>query len=133
MLASMLTAASMAGCQNDSSSGGSSGDSGEGQEGTTTVNFYGASDMDKTAEAEIEAFMKENENTKVSICGYADKKTGNANINLRLSEKRAEAVAAALKEKGIAENRIEMNYKGDTEQPFSVNEENRVTICIAAE
>lgn len=79
------------------------------------------------------AFMQENENTKVSICGYADKKTGNANINLRLSEKRAEAVAAALKEKGIAENRIEMNYKGDTEQPFSVNEENRVTICIAAE
>lgn len=45
LLASMLTAASMAGCQNDSSSGGSSGDSGEGQEGTTTVNFYGASDM----------------------------------------------------------------------------------------
>lgn len=65
LLASMLTAASMAGCQNDSSSGGSSGDSGEGQEGTTTVNFYGASDMDKTAEAEIEAFMKENENIKV--------------------------------------------------------------------
>lgn len=67
LLASMLTAASMAGCQNDSSSGGNSGDSGEGQEGTTTVNFYGSSDMGQTVEAEIEAFMKENENIKVEF------------------------------------------------------------------
>ena len=53
LMASMLTAASMAGCQNDSSSGGSSGNGGDGAEGTTTVNFYGSSDMDQTVEAEL--------------------------------------------------------------------------------
>ena len=47
------------------------------------------------------------------------------------SKKRAEAVAAQLKEKGIDSQRITVDYKGDTVQPFSTAEENRVTICIA--
>lgn len=45
--------------------------------------------------------------------------------------KRANAVAEALKAKGITENRINVDYKGDTVQPFSTAEENRVSICIA--
>lgn len=43
--------------------------------------------------------MKNHADCKVTICGYADKQTGNANINMNLSKKRAEAVAAQLKEK----------------------------------
>lgn len=46
-------------------------------------------------------------------------------------KKRANAVAEALKAKGITENRINVDYKGDTVQPFSTAEENRVSICIA--
>ena len=75
--------------------------------------------------------MKNHADCKVTICGYADKQTGNANINMSLSKKRAEAVAAQLKEKGIDSQRITVDYKGDTVQPFSTAEENRVTICIA--
>ena len=79
---------------------------------------------------ELAKFMNENKDFKVVICGYADIKTGNKNVNLRLSKERAEATATALKDKGIAEDRIQVEYKGDSEQPFSVNDENRVAICV---
>ena len=70
---------------------------------------------------------------KIVITGYADKKTGNASINDRLSKARSAAVAKALEDKGIAANRITTDAKGDTIQPFNVNAENRVSICIAEE
>ena len=79
---------------------------------------------------ELVQYMNENKDSKVVISGYADVKTGNENINLRISEKRAKATAEALKAKGIAEDRIQIEYKGDTEQPFEVNEQNRVAICV---
>lgn len=82
--------------------------------------------------AEIANFLKENPKATVQITGYADKGTGNAKINKRLSEKRAEAVVEALKTKyGIADSRIKFDSKGDTEQPFSEEILNRVSICIA--
>lgn len=77
------------------------------------------------------AYLKEHTDAKVSLTGYADKNTGNARINKKLSQERAEAVAEALKAQGIAADRITVDYKGDTVQPFSVIEENRVTVCIA--
>lgn len=76
-------------------------------------------------------YMKENPSSKVNICGYADKQTGNSKFNKNLSKKRAEAVAEALKSAGIASDRISVDYKGDAEQPFSTMEQNRVSICIA--
>ena len=76
-------------------------------------------------------FMKNHADCKVTICGYADKQTGNTEINERLSKERAEAVAAMLKDKGIDSQRITVDHKGDTVQPFSTMEENRVSICIA--
>lgn len=75
-------------------------------------------------------YMEKNPATKVSITGYADKETGNPRINKALSEKRANNVAEALKSRGIAADRIVADYKGDTVQPYSVREENRVSICI---
>jgi len=48
-----------------------------------------------------------------------------------LSKERSAAVSAALQAKGIAASRITTDAKGDTVQPFNVNEENRVSICIA--
>lgn len=76
-------------------------------------------------------YMNNNPSSKVTICGYADKETGNARFNKTLSKKRAESVAEELKSAGISNDRITVDYKGDTEQPFSTVEQNRVTICIA--
>lgn len=80
--------------------------------------------------ADLVAFLQKNEEVKVSICGYADAATGTASINQRLSKERALAVEKALKAKGIAADRITVDFKGDKVQPFSKNEENRVAICI---
>lgn len=68
---------------------------------------------------------------KVSVTGYADVNTGNARINSKLSEARAKNVADALKSKGIAADRIAVDFKGDTVQPYATPKENRVSICIA--
>lgn len=77
-------------------------------------------------------YLKKHPEAKVSITGYADVKTGNANINSRLSKVRAEEVKRMLVNKyDINQDRISTDYKGDTEQPFSVNEKNRVCICLA--
>ena len=88
-------------------------------------------DTENAKIASLVEYMKENPSSKVNVCGYADKQTGNARFNKNLSKKRAEAVAEALKTAGIAADRITVDYKGDTEQPFSTMEQNRVSICIA--
>lgn len=80
---------------------------------------------------EIADYMKKNQSAIVEITGHADKGTGNAKINQKLSENRAKVVAQALiKNYGIAESRIKTAAKGDTVQPFSENDLNRVSICI---
>jgi len=79
------------------------------------------------------SFLKENPGTKVSVTGYADAGTGNPKINAMYAEQRAANVAKALIEAGIAESRITVDSKGDTVQPFSENDKNRVTIAIAKE
>ena len=80
---------------------------------------------------DLVAYMKEHPDSKITITGHADKQTGTTEINQKLSKKRVESVAEALKDKGIAESRITTEAKGDTVQPFSTMEENRVSICIA--
>lgn len=80
---------------------------------------------------ELATVLKENPKTKVNIVGYADAETGNDEINNSLGERRANAVRDMLiKEYGIAADRISVDSKGAKEQPFSVNEQNRVSICI---
>ncbi len=82
--------------------------------------------------AEIAAYLTEHPDAKVTITGYADAGTGTKAINARLGNERAKAVADALTSKyGIDEGRITYSGKGDTEQPFSENDMNRVSICIA--
>ncbi len=76
-------------------------------------------------------FLKENPETKVAITGYADVETGNPRINMKYSEGRAEGVRQALIDAGIDAARITTDAKGDTVQPFSENDKNRVSICIA--
>ena len=80
---------------------------------------------------EVVNYLKQNPKAKVSITGYADRGTGNAVINSRLSKQRANAVFAALVKRNIAASRIIKDAKGDTVQPFADNDQNRVVICIA--
>ena len=73
-----------------------------------------------------------NEYPKASIVltGYADKQTGNSKVNKRIAAKRANAVKKALVEKGIAADRLKIEVKGDAEQPFANNDDNRVVIAF---
>ena len=81
---------------------------------------------------DIVNYLNANPNAKVSITGYADKGTGNAQINERLGRNRAKVVTDRLvKQYKVDPSRIITDSKGDTEQPFAENDKNRVSICIA--
>lgn len=70
-----------------------------------------------------------NNNTKVTVVGYADKNTGSAKRNQKISELRAASVAKALESLGVDSSKITTDAKGDTVQPFSDNNDwNRVVI-----
>ncbi|MBB4036154.1 outer membrane protein OmpA-like peptidoglycan-associated protein [Dysgonomonas hofstadii] len=91
--------------------------------------------IDQTEWAKIELavnYLNENPGATCVITGYADKKTGNATINQRLSKNRSEAVAKAMEEKyGIAKNRLSVNWKGDGIQPFELdNDKNRAVLFL---
>ena len=78
-------------------------------------------------------FVK-NTGQKIKVVGYADKKTGNPKINIWLGEQRAKAVAKELMTKyGIPSDMLIVEWKGDTEQPFAINNWNRVVIMTAAQ
>ena len=69
---------------------------------------------------------------KVVVTGYADAGTGNDKINDRLAAQRADAVVKALQNQyGIDASRISYDSKGSRVQPFSDNDSNRVSICVA--
>jgi len=65
----------------------------------------------------------------IKVVGFADKQTGNADYNYGLSERRAKAVAKRLTEKyGIPTEKISIEWKGDTQQPYEINNWNRLVI-----
>jgi len=77
-------------------------------------------------------YLKENPSVNVIITGYADKSTGTATINQRLSEQRAEAVAKVLIDKyDISPNRITTKASGDKVQLFPTDQWNRVVVFTA--
>jgi len=92
----------------------------------------GSAHIDKNQEVSIfntAKYLQDNPSAKVKIVGFADKKTGTASINMKLSEKRAKNVADALINKyNISSNRVTVEWKGDTEQPYAENAWNRVAI-----
>ncbi|MCM1004689.1 MAG: OmpA family protein [Prevotella sp.] len=74
-------------------------------------------------------WLKANPNEKVNIVGYADKDTGTAEYNLKLSERRANAVADALVNTyGISRDRLNIRFDGSDVQPYSTNDWNRIVI-----
>jgi outer membrane protein OmpA-like peptidoglycan-associated protein len=49
---------------------------------------------------------------------------------VKYAKQRAEKVAKALQEKGIAASRMDVSSYGDTVQPFSENDRNRCVIVV---
>lgn len=74
-------------------------------------------------------YLLSNPEAVVELVGYADVQTGNPKYNQGISDRRAKAVAKYIAAKGISASRIVTDHKGDTVQPFAVNDENRVVIC----
>jgi outer membrane protein OmpA-like peptidoglycan-associated protein len=91
--------------------------------------------IDKNQEISIfntAEYLKNNPEVKVRVVAYADKKTGTAAYNDKLSEKRAKNVAKALTGKyNIDSSRVAVEWKGATEQPYADNAWNRVAIFLA--
>lgn len=98
-------------------------------------NVYFTIGSDKVREIEaakvkaLVKFLNENPDYRVAVVGYADKFTGNADINMALSEKRAAAVRKQLIEAGIDESRINSEFKGETGHFGENPDDNRVVIC----
>ena len=65
-----------------------------------------------------------------TVSGYADKETGSAAYNQKLSEERAQAVAEYLESKGVKADRLIVKGYGATVQPFSGNIENNRVVVI---
>jgi outer membrane protein OmpA-like peptidoglycan-associated protein len=105
----------------------------ESRESLKNVVFFrlNSSVIDKNQEGNIfntSEYAKKH-NLPVKVVGYADKKTGTADYNQGISERRARAVAKQLTDKyGIPTNKISIEWKGDTQQPYDVNNWNRVVI-----
>ena len=96
-----------------------------------TIGSANASAAETAKIDELAKFLKANPETKVTITGYADAETGSKDVNMRLSKKRADNVAAALTKAGVAADRITTEAKGATVQPFGVSTQNRVVIAVA--
>ena len=96
------------------------------------INKTNIRDTEEQKVKDIVDYMRQNQTAKVMVTGYADAGTGNDKINDRLAAQRADAVVKMLTEKyGIPADRISYDSKGARVQPFTDNDSNRVSICIA--
>lgn len=88
-----------------------------------------ASRKDLVNVKELAEYAKAN-NCKVVVSGYADSKTGSAEYNQKLSQKRADAVVNELVKMGVNRDNIVTEAKGgvDNLSPFSYNR--RATVKI---
>lgn len=81
---------------------------------------------------DIADYLSKYPKSKVSVTGYADAGTGNDPINDLLAARRADAVVTMLREQyGVSSDRISYDSKGARVQPFTMNDQNRVSVCIA--
>lgn len=103
--------------------------------GTTSSVFFNinsakvASRKDLVNVKEVAEYAKAN-NSKIVVTGYADSKTGSAEYNQKLSQKRAETVANELVKMGVNRDNIITEAKGGVMnlEPFSYNR--RATVKI---
>lgn len=100
----------------------------------TTISFYVdryyITDAQKKNLKSVATFLATHPDINLIVTGYADIETAYPAYNLRLSQKRAQAVYDMLvNDFHVPANRLRIDYKGDTVQPYaSVNEWNRAVI-----
>ena len=88
-----------------------------------------ASKKDLQNVSDLAKVAKEN-NAKIVVTGYADSKTGSANYNQKLSEKRAQTVADELVKMGVDRNNIECVGAGGVATLSPINYNRRATVEI---
>jgi outer membrane protein OmpA-like peptidoglycan-associated protein len=76
------------------------------------------------------AEMAKANNSKIVVTGYADSKTGKADLNQKLSEKRAQVVADELVKMGVSRDNIEVVAAGGVNTLSPVSYNRRATIAI---
>lgn len=81
--------------------------------------------LEKVAEV-----LKQNPDKKITVRGMADAKTGTAEFNQKLSEKRANAVKNALVKLGVPTEQISTEGVGSTQKEFAENDWNRVALFV---
>lgn len=91
--------------------------------GSARIDDYGMVNIQLAAK-----ILKANPDKKYKIAGYADKATGSASWNQKLSEKRAQAVYDALIKEGVDKDQLELVGFGGTANMFGRNYLNRVVI-----
>lgn len=69
-------------------------------------------------------------NSKIVVTGYADSKTGSAEFNKQLSQKRADAVADELVKMGVSRDNIETVAEGGVNTLSPVSYNRRATVAI---
>lgn len=100
----------------------------------TTISFYVdryyITEAQKKNLKSVATFLSTHPDINLIVTGYADIETAYPAYNLRLSQKRAQAVYDMLvNDFHVPANRLRIDYKGDTVQPYeSVNEWNRAVI-----
>ncbi|MDR0683290.1 MAG: OmpA family protein [Dysgonamonadaceae bacterium] len=96
-----------------------------------TIGSSAVRDNQLISVAKAAEYLINHPSSKLEVASYADKKTGTPSYNLQLSKKRSDAVADMLVNKfGIDKKRLVIKYYGDTVQPFTENDWNRVSIFI---
>ncbi len=82
----------------------------------------------------IAEYMKANPDTQIIVRGYADKDTGSSAYNMKLSERRSQAVADILTgDYGIDANRLILEAAGSDTQVYPTNDWNRIVIFAVPE
>ena len=88
-----------------------------------------ASKKDLQNVSDLAKVAKDN-NSKIVVTGYADSKTGSANYNQKLSEKRAQTVADELVKMGVSRDQIEVVGAGGVATLSPINYNRRATVEI---
>ncbi len=77
----------------------------------------------------VAKYLRENPDKKVRVIGYTDSETGTLVINEKLSRQRSQNVADIMTGKyGISQDRVIVEWVGQTKPPFDVMEWNRAVI-----
>lgn len=94
-----------------------------------TINSARISDEEMVNVYNMAQYMTENPEATVVIKGYADEDTGTPNYNMKLSERRAQAVYNVLVNTyGISPDRLSTVAEGSNTQVYDTNNWNRIVI-----